>query len=249
MPETKHIIILANSARAGKHCVAGKVATPLADGNFDVQSEWVRLTDPSSDGAASEGAVPYAKTICLGHGQIKPLDIIEVELRGSCNNLNHPEDWYYEPASPWRFISRADKSCLPSIVDTPAQLWHDSQQPQSVQLGYVPTMTPQPSSICLIAAPSNMDFCFWKKSVPDANNPGQSKIKHVRELSFSYAGIYHEFSVTDPDFMKRHNIWTRMTDMAQLMRIQNASNYFLCLSLGLAFHGRHYKIGATIFEP
>jgi hypothetical protein len=246
MAAAKYMIVLANSARTkNKFCVAGKIATRVDDKNFDIQPQWIRLTNPDGD----EGAVPYAKTICPGRGQIQPLDIIQVELRDPCNNPDHPEDWYYDPSRPWQVISRANTSCLRSIVDTPLQLWHDGQQASSVQAGFVRTMTPQASSIYLISAPPKMDFCFWKKSVSDSNNPGQMKTKYVRDLSFNYAGTYHEFSVTDPKFMKRHDIWNRMTDMPQLMRIQDAANYFLCLSLGLEFLGRHYKIGATIFEP
>ena len=71
MAETKYILVLANSARAGKYCVAGKIATPRDDGTFDILQQWVRLTDPQN----AEGAVPYAATICPGHGQIHPLDI------------------------------------------------------------------------------------------------------------------------------------------------------------------------------
>jgi hypothetical protein len=77
MAETKYILVLANSARVGKYCVAGKIATPRDDDTFDIQQQWVRLTDPRN----AEGAVPYASTICPGHGQIHPLDIIKLDLR------------------------------------------------------------------------------------------------------------------------------------------------------------------------
>ena len=85
--------------------------------------------------------------------------------------------------------------------------------------------------------------------VPDNDQPGQSKVKYVRDLTFIYAGRYHEFSVTDPDFMERHKIWDRMQETAQHLCLASSANIFLCLSLGLEFRGRHYKICATIFEP
>jgi hypothetical protein len=245
MAETKFILVLANSARAGKHCVAGKIATRRDDGTFDIQQQWIRLTDPRN----AEGAVPYATTICPRHGQIHPLDIIKLDLRESCNNPNHPEDWYFEPSRPWEFIRREDKSCLPKIAENPAALWFDGVQPDSVRAGYVGQMKPKPFSICLIQAPGNLDFIFQKKTVPDGDNPGQTKLKNIRDLSFTDSGRYHEFSVTDPDFMRRHKIWDQMQDTAQHLRFTNFADIFLCLSLGLEFRGRHYKICATIFEP
>jgi hypothetical protein len=94
-----------------------------------------------------------------------------------------------------------------------------------------------------------LDFIFQKKTVPDGDNPGQTKLKNIRDLSFTDSGRYHEFSVTDPDFMRRHKIWDQMQDTAQHLRFTNFADIFLCLSLGLEFRGRHYKICATIFEP
>src|SRR5438309_1866415 len=102
MSETKHILILANSARAGKHCVAGKLATPLKDGSYDVGNQWIRLSDPRD---TQDGAVPYADTLCRpGRASVRPLDIVAVSLQAPCNDPNHPEDWFYDPARPWQYI-------------------------------------------------------------------------------------------------------------------------------------------------
>jgi hypothetical protein len=246
MAETKYILVLANSARTkNKYCVAGKTATRHDDGTIDIQQQWIRLTDSQN----IEGAVSYATTICRGHGQIHPLDIIKVDLREPCKNPNHPEDCYFEPSRPWEFIQRVDKSCLPKIADNPAALWFDGVQPDSVPAGFVSQMKPTPSSICFIQAPGDLDFVFQKRTVPDGDKPGQVKVKYTRDLSFTHAGHYHEFSVTDPDFMRRHKIWDRMQEEPQHLRLTDSANIFLCLSLGLEFRSRHYKICATIFEP
>ncbi|MGO8701642.1 MAG: dual OB domain-containing protein [Limisphaerales bacterium] len=244
MPETKYILILANSIRPGGHCVAGKMATPLANGLYDVSERWIRLVDPKN----SKGGVPYECTLCQGTKPVRPLDIIKVVLLESCGNPDHPEDWYFDRSQSWQVESNFAKRSLPAIMDTPATLWHDGIASNAVSAGFLRTMKPHPFSICLISAPAKMDFSFWKKPFRD-HNTGQDKTKYVRDLSFNRAGIYHEFSVTDPEFMKRHKIWDRMTEMPQIMRITDTSNYFLCLSLGLAFNERQYKISATIFEP
>jgi hypothetical protein len=245
MAETKYILVLANSARAGKHCVAGKIATRRSDGTFEIQRQWIRLTDPQN----AERAVSDATTICPGHGPVRPLDIIKLEVRESCCNPNHPEDWYFEPSRRWEFVQREDKSCLPKIADNPATLWFDRIHFYSVGAGYVSQMKPESFSICLIQAPGDLDFVFQKKTVPDGDNPGQTKLKNVRDLKFTHAGRYHEFSVTDPEFMKHHDIWDRMQEAPQHLRLKDSANTFLCLSLGLEFRSRHYKICATIFEP
>jgi hypothetical protein len=245
MTGTKYILVLANSVRKGKHCVAGKIAVRLDHDQFSIQPQWIRLTDPRDP----EGAVPYANTICAGHGPTRPLDIIKLDLREWCNQPDHPEDWYFEPSRPWEFIRREDKSCLARIADKPTALWFDEGRSNSVHPGYVRQMKPKPASLYLIQAPGDLDFCFQKIVVPDDDLPGQAKPKYIRDLTFTHAGRYHEFSVTDPDFMRRHNIWDRMQDTAQNMRLTTPANTFLCLSLGLEFRGRQFKICATIFEP
>ena len=40
MPEEKHLLVLANSARAKKHCVAGKIAVPREGGGFTFTKTW-----------------------------------------------------------------------------------------------------------------------------------------------------------------------------------------------------------------
>jgi hypothetical protein len=135
MAETKHIIVLANSARAGKHCVAGKVVTLMTDGSFSFQNQWIRLncsTDP-------EGAVPYANTICQNHGSVRPLDVIKVTMHSPCNDPDHPEDWHYDLTQPWQFIGRVDPCRLPDLADTPQSIWHSLGDNKSVPAGYVPS--------------------------------------------------------------------------------------------------------------
>ena len=241
MSETKHILILANSKRPKGFCVAGKIATPLANGQFGINNQWIRLIDPRNP---DEG-VPYGITICRGR-QIRPLDVVVVVTTASCENSDHPEDCFFDPSQPWQKVAQLEKTCLPQVADCPTKLWHDGAATNAVAAGYVSRMQKPASSIYLVQAAWNMNFCFYKTMVSDFQT-GQPKMKYIRDLSFHHAGIYHEFSVTDPIFMKP--IWNRMTEMPQNMIIQGTTNHFLCLSLGLSYHGRHYKIGATIFQP
>jgi hypothetical protein len=64
MSETKYTLVLANSARAGKHRVAGRVATSLEGTNFDIGKDWIRLTDQLLDRAYDQrgGKTAYHKS-------------------------------------------------------------------------------------------------------------------------------------------------------------------------------------------
>ncbi|MDR3456021.1 MAG: hypothetical protein P4N60_01135 [Verrucomicrobiae bacterium] len=117
MAETKHILILANSKRPGGFCVAGKLATPLEAGLYDISNQWIRLVDPRNPA----GGVPYGSTLCQGQA-IRPLDMVKVVITGSCNNPDHPEDHFFDHTQAWEKVAEYGKDCLPTIVDNPASL-------------------------------------------------------------------------------------------------------------------------------
>jgi hypothetical protein len=247
MAETKHILILANSIRAKKFCVAGKEVTPKEDGKYDI-GPWIRL----ADAADPQGAVAYGNTISTANGSsraVRPLDIIKVTVTGPCGKQDHPEDWFFDTTKRWEIVNTAVHANLTDMQDTPTALWHDGSGAASVSAGYVRQMGKNAATLYLLKAPKEWHFLFWQNQVPDFNNPGQIKIKKHRELSFQYAGQYHEFSVTDPNFTTQHKIYNRMTDTPQLLKVPDPVNVFFCLSLTPEFNNHHYKIGATVFEP
>jgi hypothetical protein len=241
MAETKHLLILANSVRAKKHCVAGLLATHL--GEIDVSGKWIRLADPRD----TDGAVPFASTICPGRGSVRPLQLIKVVLQGNCCDANHPEDWNFDPDQEWQYESTMDFTKLSSITQTPLRLWHDGTNNNSVNAGYVPQMGQGAATLYLIKAPAGWTFTFWKEW-----NKFEKRDDVKRKLSFNYAGQVHEFSVTDAAFTSRHSIYKRATETHQTLTVPNADNVYFCLSLTKLtpeFNRKHYKICATIFEP
>lgn len=242
MAVTKDILILANSIRFHNRCIAGKEL--ITDKDLYTVGPWIRLADSS----VSQGAIAAATAITPGHGEIRPLDIVRVSLEGPCNDPNHPEDWWIDSTVPWQFIETIGHADLAHVVDNDFALWHDQTGQDSVAVGYVPSKNT--STLALINAPQNMQFQYWKENVPDYDNPGQIKVKKNRKLSFSLGGVSHEFSVTDPAFTARHNIYNQMQqDRPQTFAFPALAQTFLCLSLTTPFRGKHYKIGATIFEP
>lgn len=247
MPETKHILILANSEREGGRCIAGKLATPLEGENFDIGQQWIRLNNPSTTGG---GAVPWQHTRCRPQGApLQPLDIITVTLLDRCNNPDHPEDWNYDPNQSWKWVATANIGCLAGVVDSPLTLWHDGND-KAVQAGYVRTMA-QPASLYLIKAPNGWTFEHFKEW-----NQTKGYDKKRRRLKMTFGGRYHDFSVTDSGFDKRFNLpgaVSRWPDIPTRLTVPNPNNVYFCLSLtGLTppkFISHHYKICATIFEP
>lgn len=248
MPETRHILILANSEREGGRCIAGKLATQIDDDNFDVSDQWIRLNNPTS---TTGGAVPYGHTLCRppNRNPVRPLDFVKVTLLNPCNNPDHPEDWNYDPNVPWEWVGVAKHDCLAPIVDTPKILWHDGNN-KSVRAGYIPRMT-KPASLYLIKAPKGWSFEHFKEW-----NQTTGYNKKRRRLKMFFGGHYHDFAVTDSEFDRRFklpNASSSWPDNPTVLAVPNPDDVYFCLSLtGLTppnFVSHHYKICATIFEP
>lgn len=244
MAETKHILILANSERGGGRCVAGKVAVPRPDGSFDVRPEWIRLTNP---GATRGGAVPYLHTLCRpNRTAVRPLDVVTVSISGHCNNPDHPEDWFYDPTSPWQWIASAAFADLAAIADSPPSLWHQAES-DAVPAGYIRTMPPPPASLYLIKAPATWDFKYYKEW-----NNFKGYDKKRRRLHLTFAGRFHDFAVTDPEFDRRFKLpdaASKWPSTPQALPVPSPADCYFCLSLTPEFNQRHYKICATTFEP
>ena len=99
----------------------------------------------------------------------------------------------------------------------------------------------------LIKSPPGWTFTHWKEQNQFGPMP-----KTFRRLEFSYAGVRHDFSVTDTEFTRRHDVYNKMQMYApQKLPIPNPERAFFCLSLTkltLQFSREHYKICTTIFE-
>ncbi len=242
MSETKYILVLANSERAGGRCVAGKVATPLEGNDFDIGQQWVRLNNPTT----KEGAVPYMDTVCRpDHTAVRPLDLIQVTLLDPCNNPDHPEDWSYDPAQKWKWVATATTKDLAGIVDNPPRLWHVAES-DTVPAGYIRTMQPPPASLYLIKAPQGWAFRYFKEW-----NQFKGYDKKRRRLQFSFAGNYHDMSVTDPEFDRRFKLpgaTSQWASMPETLTVPNPAGWYFCLSLTPELNGKQYKICATFFE-
>jgi hypothetical protein len=242
MAETKEIVVLASSIRDNNLCVAGKELISKGE-TYDV-GPWVRLSEKATKG----GAVNPNTAKITGHGKVRPLDVIKVVVEANCKNPDHPEDWWLKPGEPWAFVSTYKHDILPKLVDPITALWNDGSGCKAVYAGHVPKMGKAASTLALVKAPQNWKFEYWKEIKPGYDG-GPPKEKFHRDLQFKFGPHYHEFSVTDPEFMERHNVWKKMVQNSpQQVTVAKPDEVFFCLSLGLEFYGKHYKIAATIFE-
>ncbi len=241
MAEEKLILILANSIREKNRCVAGKELI-LSKKGYKT-GEWIRLADPRTD-----GAIKAETAICPGHGPVKPLDLVKVSMRERCCDPDHPEDWWIEPTRNWEYVRRYERDILPRLADQEPELWSEPRLLDTVSFGYVRRMA-KPSTLILMKAPDLLQVSVWKEMGQDWNNPGQMKEKKQRRLWMRHEGRAHEFSVTDPDFNERHELFNKMVTKRQEIELPNRSEIYLCLSLTRQFNDRHFKICATVFEP
>jgi hypothetical protein len=241
MPETKTIIILANSERLRQRCVAGREV--VRTGPIWTAGPWVRFSDPTT----GEGEVPWARTAYQGGGHAEVLDIAEVDFDRSARDPDHPEDWLLSGGSAWRKVGSLSFSDLPRMTDRPPELWSDRSSLRSVRAGFVRQM-PRPFTIVLLESPPKCEARWWREQVPDADNPGASLIKTRQRLSLFFAGRRHEFDITDPKFQVRHRLRaTALMDRPTTVALKPP--FFVCLSLTKPFRGNHYKIAAAIIEP
>ncbi|PWU21968.1 MAG: hypothetical protein C5B50_00400 [Verrucomicrobia bacterium] len=241
MPESKLMIILANSARpGGMICVAGKELAPAEKGLLRIGS-WIRVAHPEQP----QGALPLAATRYLKHGSAQLLDVARIPLTGHCGNADHPEDWWLNPRQPWEFVRKHPIQALPTLADNPVSLWHEGDEDKSVPAGYVRRMDKTAATLYLIKAPKGWTFTYGKEW-----NKQEQKEKVYRRLAFEYAGVQHEFSVTDRLFTTRYQVFERAQSNPQTLTIPNPEAAYFCLSLTqeLPGHGKQYKICATIFE-
>lgn len=216
----------------------------MEDGSYQAE-RWIRLNDPRD---TDEGGVPYGDTCCRpGRAPLRPLDVIAVALQSPCNDLDHPEDWNYDPTRPWQYITSIEPRYLPTFTDTPAKIWHDGGDDRSVAAGFIPRMGSSAASLYLIKAPHGWSVTYWKEDSQYAPWP-----KTRRRLQFSYADARHDFSITDTAFIRRHMLFDNIEMYhRQTLQIPNPENTFFCLSLTKLspnFSRAHYKICATIFE-
>ncbi len=240
---SKTIIVLANSVKKSERCLAGKEVVRL--GNQWNVGKWIRPV-ATSDG----GEVPlYSMQRALGHDP-KLLEIIEVSLDRAVPLPDQPENWLLEKsfeAGSWKSVGHFEWEQMSVLLDTPPELWNDpASGRRRVKEGF-PRAMPEPASLYFIKPEKIESISVWSElSHPSARYP----IKKHRVATIRYAGVRHEFDITDPSFAERYYPhFPSPIEPAIQVRLSKPDSTFVSLSVTGAFEGYHYKIAAAFFEP
>jgi hypothetical protein len=180
MSLTREIIILANSAKKGGHCVAGK----------DIKTgEWIRPVSTVSGGELSR------KQISMGSfSHASSLDKTIINFKSHVPLPNQPENHLID-LSAWRENGKFDRAGLDHYLDTPEHIWMYGNKSDCVDGNIFESgLVANHQSLYLIRVKS------IKYSVVQ-NYSGQQRIKGT----FTYREVSYTFSVTDLAYCKYKN--------------------------------------------
>ena len=110
---TKRFIVLANSAKNGQHCIAGKEV--LVQGGTLVYGSWIRPVSAHGD----EGAVSTVQCALGGRHDPAIWDIIDVPVLRPEGYASQPENWIIDDRKAWGKVAMKSP---PVPMDTPPNL-------------------------------------------------------------------------------------------------------------------------------
>lgn len=179
MSYSREIVILANSAKKGGCCVAGK----------DIRTgEWIRPVSTFGGGEL------LGKQITLDGYKPNPLHIAIVGFETHSPLPNQPENHLIND-SKWQRAGKLDRSALDQFLDTPEHLWMYSRKQDSVDAKlFEYGLIDNHQSLYLIKVKS-----ITYNVVHNYN--GDQRLKGT----FDYNGSKYTFNVTDPAYCQYKN--------------------------------------------
>lgn len=225
---TKSICVLANSAKKSGRCIAGKEVVRGETG-WKLTETWIR---PISH---------------LEHGQIEwheanrhsLLDIVDIPLLKPAQVEAQPEDWLIHQGLPWTSRGRFRTDVLDRLLDQPPNLWltptgrSDRVDPQYLHEHQLP-------SLYLIKV-NNFQIVIDERT-GSSGNPEKK-----RRANFIYNGAPYDLALTDPQ--AQNHYYPNFPNIPTGPIVNGPSqSCVLCVSLGLEFHGYHYKLVAAVIE-
>lgn len=216
-----HFICLANSYKRGGRCIAGIVVS------IDFKGQWITET-------LSNGSPKWIRPIDRNteYGEIPEhearyiplLSIVRLTDIEPCPSQSHSEDVYYQHILAVGIIQPTTED-LDQLTDKIYDnIFYNRElaiSPEEYRRGNYSLMMIHPES-----------FEFQE-------DPSKNRAKY--RLKFSYHDVFYDFSVTDPEF---YELITRKPDL-----IDSLKEFYLVLSIGLVYEGRHHKLVAGIIIP
>jgi len=236
MPHWKRIVILANSIKRKKRCVAGKEIS--WDSKQYHISGWIRPIDQNeAEGAVAPQVMQYEDGT---YPQI--LDVAYVPVLANAGDENHPEDWIIDTSRRWQRLCQFPANDVPQLCDEGIEMWHYPDQPNRVPGGYVSKMT-KPVSLMLVKPPAGWSVSFYKEL--NRNLIMETKA----HLKLKLNPHDHVFSVNDPLLYTHfaHPVNTQ-AEGELIAQFHQPEDLYFTLSLTPPHYCWHYKILAAVIR-
>jgi hypothetical protein len=215
------LICLANSKKMSERCVAG-----LRIDN----GQWVR---PVS--SADHGELTYRLRNLTADGEPQHFDLISVGLAKPKPTPGQPENWLID-RTPWRLIRRPAPNQLSALVAKAVLNEPLFGSPSDSIPECTFASSPAVRSLCLVK-PSNMRWLTEEFGS-----------KRTARAVFQAAGICYNLSVTDPPFEQKLKALSVGYHDSQELGINNSERILFTISLGEPFHGKCYKLVASVLS-
>lgn len=243
--DTVKVIILAKSYKNGARCIAGKRCKSLPNNKVKVH-EWVR---PALKNTAGEAIAPithneYRYSNQVGYTQV--LDIMDIPYADDCTVAGQPDNFVVSKNKSWSKSSRFRADCVFNIIDTPDDIWLDTNTTTNkVTKSYVDNGNVE-QSLYLIRPTA------FEITLSNEYNDWEERYQRKSLASFSYNGIsYTDISVTCPAARKMlKDDYPPEGGSAVTVKLPDGDEYAIVLSLSPIFEKTqmHYKFVATIFD-
>lgn len=234
-----YLLTLAKSYKTQGRCIAGRLVK-FSTKNQLTTHDWIR---PIPNGSNSIASVPHSFCNLKDNKILTNLDIIEIGLTTPSNVVGQPENYFFDPNVQWRKVTSLVSNNIFQFTETPINLWLD--QTTSIDK-CSPTFVQNhvQQSLFLIQV-INLEISLSKET-----STYDGSIKTHTLASFEYNNQrYEHISITCPAIRKMlKNQFPKTDQPANVIRLKNADDYVLCISLGPEFNNYHYKFIASIFD-
>ena len=175
MPHNAELVILANSIKFGKHCVAGKlVNTP----------QWIRLVSDIQGSELDDSYVIVSNQ--YGNYPVKTLQKVHVNILSRVPLINQPENCLVDINTRWRQNYKISFSQLNPYLDMPDSLWDIGDRVSYTAI--------QNRNIAI----QNSLFLVKVQNLRLFTTEFQGRVRPRAE--FMYNNNLYNLSVTDPNF-------------------------------------------------
>lgn len=215
------LLCLANSRKLNAKCIAGKEWSTS-------DHLWIRPVSAAEHGGVSSD-------VCMLQGlwpqrEVRPLDIMRVELQGLPSPQEHPEDRLLGPAL-WINKGTIHPGDVGKFVDPPSiPIPMDSAANASDHL----------SRSFVLAHP--LTRSLWLIEVPTLKLASKANgVKLKWYVEFTHGGVDYRLRVTDDYFLQRLREQGRLHDGPRPEK-------HVCISIGVYFEPRdaYYKLAAAV---